>query len=226
MSRKVFMMFSIMCCFVCVSYAQVLVQDGFEGPWDFPESTYADGTGGGGIDEDWFASHVNWVGDKQFQLDQDEVNKTEGDYSQTANSSVNDSNIRDLYLARLITGVESGVQYKISLDYRFDQGDKDNHIQYTMRDGDNRTQDDIADIEQYGGHERPDTMKVDPATFDTGEFHTLEVNYTPSYDQTSFTFMMIVRFWSSELEDNWLWLDNFIVEVDQPTAVCDWSVFE
>lgn len=214
--------------------AATTVQDGFEGPWDFPPATFDFDTDGAGFDEDWFVDHVSWVGDNQFQMDSDAEIKTEGEYSQRANSAVNDgapfpnvSGIRDLYIARLVEGAEPGTEYTVTLDYRYDlnvenPADWSNHIQYTVRGGDQRERDAIADIEDYDGHERPETMRADPSTFGTGGFHTLSYSYTPAEGETSFTFMAIVRFHSPDLEENWLWLDNFVATNE--VSVENWSL--
>lgn len=205
--------------------AQILLKDGFEGPWSFPDTTFADNCGGGGFDEDWYVDHVDWVGDKQFKLDQDMEIKTEGQYAQIANSAVNDGNIRDLYMVRLIPGVEKGKSYKISLDYRFDRDDKDNHIQYDVRDGDRRCRSDVADIEQYSGHDRPNTRFVDPTTFGDEHFHTLTIPYTHTGNGENCSLLMIVRFWASNLDNNCLWLDNFVVEIVESTYVSEWALY-
>ena len=205
--------------------AEVVLQDGFEGPWYLPDIDYDFNTDGAGFDEDWFVDHVSWVGDNQFQFDSDSEIKTEGQYAQKANSSVNDGNIRDLNLARLVPGAVPGESYRISLDYRFDKGDQNLHIQFTVRDGDQRSQAAVGDIENYSGHERPDTLYADTGTFGDGEFHTLTITHTPAEGETSFTFLMIVRFQASDLETNWLWLDNFVVEHETPTSVVEWSLF-
>lgn len=212
------------------AYAQALtITDGFEGPWDFPPFSFDFATDGIGFDEDWFIENVTWVGDNQFQMDRDAEIKTEGDFSQKANSSVNDGNIRDLYVAYYAENLEVGVEYTITLDYRYDQfedtTDLSNHIQFATRDGDHRSQAQIEDIEDYQGHERPETTRVDPATFDTGEFHTITTTHTPAEGETSMTFMMIIRFHSPDVEQNWVWLDNFVI-TDEPTVSVDrWSLY-
>lgn len=225
MKRLVFGCLAVWALFGGIASAQVVLQDGFEGPWYLPDVAYDFNTQGVGFDEDWFVDHVTWVGDNQFQFDSDSEIKTEGQYAQKANSSVNDGNIRDLYLCRLVTGVTPGESYRISLDYRFDKGDQNLHIQYTVRDGDQRSQDAVADIENYSGHARPETIYVDNTTFGDGAFHTLTATHEPAEGQSSFTFMMIARFHASDLETNWLWLDNFVVEHVTPTPVGEWSLF-
>jgi hypothetical protein len=225
MKGKVFGIFAIALLISGSASAQIIAQDGFEGPWDFPDTVFADNCGGGGFDEDWFVGKVDWVGDKQFKLDWDEVNKTEGKYSQIANSWINDGNIRDLYLAYQVSGVEQGKTYKFSLDYRYDKDDKDTHIQYTVRDGDRRLSSDVGDIEQYSGHERPDTLFADASTFGDKQFHTLTAEYTHSQSGENCTFLAIVRFWASNLENNWLWLDNFRVEIVESTNVLEWALY-
>ncbi len=202
------------------------LKDGFEGPWYQPDNSfYWDSEGG--FDDDWYVDHVSWVGDNQFLMGPDSEIKTEGEYSQYANSAYNDNNNpRDLYLARLVTGLEGGTTYTIHLDYRFDLGDPggfSNHIQYDIKDGDLQSQQDINDIENYQGHERPETTYVDPATFDDGEFHTIETTHTTGENETRFTLMMIIRFCAADLEQNWLWLDNFVV-TDEETSVDDWCL--
>ncbi len=207
------------------SYAAVLT-DGFEGPWDLPGYTFNFNFDGDGFDEDWYVDNVEWTGDNQFNMYAETEIKTEGQYSQAANAYMNDGNPRDLYLVRLVTGVEANKTYTIKLDYRYDTGDPgsfSNHIQYTARDGDQRDHDSAADIEDYSGHERPDTIRAQSSTFGDGEFHTLQLSYTPQAD--SFSFMMIIRFVvTSNLDDNWIFLDNFVVEEEQ-TDVQDWTLY-
>lgn len=205
------------------------ITDGFEGPYDFPPATFDFESDGAGLDADWFADHVEWVGNNQFLMDVDTENKTEGLVSQKLNSADNDGNIRDLYLARFVDGLEAGVEYTITFDYRYDQAEDtaglSNFVQVDVRDGDHRDRFAIADIENYGGHERPGTVYLDSATFDTGEFHTAELKHIPAAGETSFTLLAIVRFHSPDFEDNWVWLDNFVVTDEDPTDVQSWELY-
>lgn len=214
---------------ICQSVLSTTITDGFEGPYDFPPATFDFDTDGAGLDEDWFADHVEWVGDNQFLMDVTSAIQTEGNVSQILNSADNDGNIRDLYIARFVDGVEAGVEYTVSIDYRYDQFDDtnglSNHIQVDIRDGDQRNRAAVADIEHYGGHERPNTIYVDDTTFDTGTFHTLELTHTPAEGETSFTFLAIIRFHSPELEDNWVWLDNFVVTDEVETNITTWELY-
>lgn len=216
-------------CVLGLSAYSTTITDGFEGPYEFPEYTFDFETDGVGLDEDWFADNVEWVGDNQFQMNVSSEIKTEGDVSQILNSADNDGNIRDLYLARYVDGLESGVEYTVTLDYRYDQYEDtsglSNYIQVDIRDGDHRDRAAVSDIENYDGHERPDTVYVDESTFDTGTFHTLELTHTPADGETSFTFLAIIRFHSPELEDNWVWLDNFVVTDEEETNITTWELY-
>jgi hypothetical protein len=220
---------------VCLSFVlgqsafSTTITDGFEGPYDFPPATFDFDTDGAGLDADWFADQVEWVGNNQFLMDVTSVIHTEGDVSQMLNSADNDGNIRDLYLARYVDGLEAGVEYTVSLDYRYDQYEDtnglSNHIQVDIRDGDHRDRFKVADIENYGGHERPNTVIVDDTTFGTGTFHTLKLTHTPAEGETAFTFLAIIRFHSPELEDNWVYLDNFTVTDEVETNIIRWELY-
>ncbi|MBI1389603.1 MAG: hypothetical protein GC154_14280 [bacterium] len=210
-------------------------KDGLEGPWVQPEKVFNFAFEGDGFDEDWFVSNVNWMGDNQFDMIAEEVIKTEGDYSQAANAYWANNAPRDLYLARKVDGLEPGKTYKVTLDWRFDDGvsaETTNHIMYDVRDGDQQSQAAIADIEIYGGHDRPNTTRIDEAegTIGDGQFHTMERIHTAS--ESSITFMMIVRFchddpskgFAEPFDANWLYLDNFVV-TDAATPVRDWALY-
>lgn len=209
--------------------AQVL-QDGFEGPYVQPETVFDFDFWGEGFDEDWFVTKVPWVGDNQFWFYAEPLIKTEGENAQAANGNNADGNPRDLWLGRYVDGLEPNTAYRVQLDYRFDLGDPgefSNGIQWDIRDGDRRTDDDIADIEDYPGHERPETTRVDPATFGDESFHTLDTVHVTGDDATGFTMMMIIRFVTTTdpEQDNWLFLDNFRVTVAEDTGVADWTLY-
>ncbi len=165
--------------------------------------------------QEWYADHTGWVGDNQFQIARDYDNKTEGPYSYKIQSAVDDGNIRDLYLARYVDGLQPGKPYTISFDYRFDVDDSSpdisNHIQAAVRGGDHRGREAIADIEDYGEHRRPETVRINAATFDTGSFHTYTHTVTLSPHEQSLTLLLIIRFHSLQPNQNKLWIDGFRV---------------
>ena len=209
--------------------------DGFEGPWVQTPGVYNPAFEGDGFDEDWFVSNVSWVGVEQFNMIAEEDFITEGEFAQKANAYWANGAPRDLYLARFVDGLKAGTTYKVTLDWRFDKGtggDTDNHIFYDVRSGDQQSQDAIADIEIYGGHERPNTTGIylSEGTIGDGAYHTLEREFTADGD--SLTFMMIIRYshldeskgFAEPFDENWLFLDNFRV-TDEATDVNDWTLY-
>jgi hypothetical protein len=212
------------------SHADVVFHDGFEGPWVVPEAVMELDFWGEGFQEEWFVDHVEWVGPNQFWFYAEPVFKTEGDHSQAANAYVADGNPRDLYLARLVEGLEPNTTYLVTIDYRFDEGIPGDisaqRIYSDVRDGDQRSREQVEDLDIYGDRVRPNTRIADSDTFGTGEFHTWELTHTTGEDADSFTFLMNVRFVNtvSVETDNWLYLDNFTVSLAE-TPVSDWALY-
>lgn len=219
-------------CFVNVLSYAFEFRDGLEGPWVQPDGVFNPAFEGDGFDEDWFVSNVNWVGPEQFNMIAEEEIKTEGEYSQTVNAYWANGAPRDFYAARHVEGLQPGAAYLVSLDWRFDRGTSDhsNYIQYDVRSGDHRSQEQVADIEDYGGHPRPDTTIISDDRIGSGAFHTIKREFVA--EGGSLTFMMIVRFahldetkgFAEPFDENWLYLDNFVVATFE-TTVSDWSVY-
>lgn len=206
------------------------LQDSMDGPWYQPSEIFDPTFFGEGFDEDWFVSKVPWVGAEQFWLYAEPFDKTEGEYSQAANGNTADGNPRDLYLARYIPDAPANTQFTVSFDYRFDLGDPgdfSNFFVVDIRDGDLRTTEDVADIESYQGHERPETTVISPDTFGTGEFTTTTLEHTTSEDADGFTLLMIIRFvTNTDVEqDNWFFLDNLVVQSVPSTDVVNWDLY-
>ena len=169
---------------------------------------------------DLYVDRAIWVGSQsEFVTGKDTEVKTEGEHSLKANTKYDDERVRDLYLAKHVEGLESGQTYTVSVDVRFDGEFADpvdspyiNYIQYRVIGGDGTNMRDFRDIEHYGGHERPETKFMDQSLINNGEFNTLSYEYTLGEDESSLTFMMIVRFRATDRSQNWFYMDNLRVE--------------
>ena len=149
---------------------------------------------------------------KEFDLRTDTRAMTEGSSSLKANAKAGDGRIRDLYLARHLTGLTPGKTYKITLDYRFDIDKPDqNYIQYAIASGNHADQKAIANMEDYPDRPVPTTLYVDKATLGTEEFHTMEATHTLAEGESDMTLMMIVRFQAKSRRKNYFYMDNMQV---------------
>lgn len=166
--------------------------------------------------DDFVVDRAIWVGAQgEFVTGTDEGNLTAGTHSLRANTRYDDDRIRDLYVAKHIQDLEPGATYKVSIDFRFDSADNSkNYMQYTVRGGNHTNPRRMADMEHYEGHERPDTYQIPygDERIGSGEFHTIEYEYTLGEDEDSITYFMIVRFRATNRNLNWFWMDNFRLE--------------
>ena len=144
----------------------------------------------GSIAPDWYAALPAWIGQnaQHWRLSKELADKTEGEASMKIMVDDEQTSARDIFVGTKFPTVP-GVEYHLFFDMKL--GDmrgttgKPHRAQYAVLAGGSLASHDMANIEDYAGHERPGTLKFPSANFGDGLWHTYEYTFTAAGPEAS-----------------------------------------
>ncbi len=174
----------------------------------------------GSIAPDWYAAYQNWIGENavHWRLSKELVDKTEGACSMKIMIDDEQTSARDIFVGTKFPTV-AGVDYTVYFDMKL--GDmngtttKPYRGQYAVRPDGSLSANDMTDIEDMAGHERPNTIYFPAANFGDGLWHTYQYTFTATGPEASLILYTRARE-GPEVEGNFHLLDNLVV-VPEPT---------
>ena len=177
----------------------------------------------GAIAPDWYAAYPGWIGQDvaHWRLSKELADKTEGESSMKV--MIDDNNLyspRDIYVGTkfpTIADVEYDVYFDMKLGDMNGTTTKPYRGQYAVRADGSLAANDMLDIEDYAGHERPGTIYFPPENFGDGQWHTYQYTFTATGPQSSLIIYQRARE-GPEVEGNFHLLDNVIV-LPEPTSL-------
>lgn len=138
----------------------------------------------GEIPPDWYAAYPSWVGggSAHWELFAETVDKTQGESALRVTLRDENVFVRDIYLGTKLR-VRTGVPTTITFDAKL--SNMSTRAQYAVRLDASLAGDDMVDIEDFGGHERPDTVLIPAELFGDGDWHTFFKEVVPTGPEVS-----------------------------------------